>query len=260
MSKINKLKIKSARTLLLIIVYVILNIIFIPFCFIITIFLSKKQTKYFWQYFARIMYKLSFFAGNIKIKIDGLEHVPSETAIFAADHRSLSDSFAFLVVIKRYFFTLTAPLEYFPWFLKIWIKKLKFINVFRDQYDEKKYNRAVIKSEAIFETIKRLQNKESLLIYPEGHHERHRGVIPFHTGAVRFAIEAKVPIIPVGIIGSENIITPDKHKLHPGTIHLKFGRPIYYDKYYGKLDDHELIKKLTKELKEQVKYLINHKV
>jgi 1-acyl-sn-glycerol-3-phosphate acyltransferase len=260
MSKFNHLNLKKLRILLLIIVFIILNILFIPLCYILSFFSSKIKSKHIWQYFARIMYKWSFIAGNIKINVDGMEHVPTETAIFAGDHRSLSDSFAILIVLKRYFFSLTAPLEYFPWFLKIWIKKLDFISIFRDKSDEKKYDEAVTKTEAIYETIKRLKKKESLLVYPEGHHERHKGIKPFHTGAVRFAIETKVPIIPIGIIGTDNIITPDKNIFHPGTIHLKFGRPIYYNKYYGKLNDHKLIHKLTKELKEQVNYLIHHKI
>jgi 1-acyl-sn-glycerol-3-phosphate acyltransferase len=252
---------KNFRQLLMLIVFSIICFLLLIICSFLSLFLSKYESYRIWKKSASYILKISFFIGGIKIKVDGLEHLPSETAIFAADHRSIMDSLVLLSIIKRYYFCITVPLDYFPNFLfRIWIKNMGFISFFRNQKDEKKYKLGVTKFEAIFECKKRLKENQSLVIFPEGHHEKNRKIRNFHTGAVRFAIESKVPIIPVGIIGSENVVTPVKNKIHPGKIHIKFGRPIYYDKYYGRFDNHELIKKLTKELKEQVKYLIHHKV
>ena len=228
---------------------------------IVTLFLSERISRRVWFRSSRVLCKVVFKLGDINIHVEGFEHVPSETAIFAADHRSLTDSLVMLVLMKRYFFTLTAPLEYFPWlYFRMWIRRMGFISIFRYKIDESKFKKSVIKSQAVFETIKRIKEKDSMIIYPEGHHEKKHKLARFHTGAVRFALNAKVPIIPVAIIGSDVIISKVKHKLHSGTVHVKFGRPIYYDEYFGKEKDHKLIRKLTSDLRKQVNYLMHHKI
>lgn len=52
----------------------------------------------------------------------------------------------------------------------------------------------------------RLEDGQLVVVYPEGTTNNGGGeILPGHTGAVRLAIEAKVPIIPIGITGTENI-------------------------------------------------------
>lgn len=49
------------------------------------------------------------------------------------------------------------------------------------------------------EAVKRLKDGESILLFPEGDCNYGKHILPFHTGAVRLAMETKMPIIPIGI-------------------------------------------------------------
>jgi 1-acyl-sn-glycerol-3-phosphate acyltransferase len=73
--------------------------------------------------------------------------------------------------------------------------------------------------DAYEEAQKRLGLGESILLFPEGDCNEGKQILPFHTGAVRLAIETRTPIVPIGIyldpvkiwkrltrIGSANII------------------------------------------------------
>jgi 1-acyl-sn-glycerol-3-phosphate acyltransferase len=248
---------KKLSKYLFIITFAILNIILVPICYLVSFFFSKKKSREIWQKTAGYIFKISFFVARIKVKIDNKEAIPSEVVIFAANHRSLADTFGLLTIKKKYFFMLTAPLDYFPWYLKIWIKNMGFISFFRDEHDKKNYSEGVSKETAIEETIKRLKNNESMLIYPEGHHERDNHLKKFHTGVIRFAIQSKKPIIPIAVIGTEKIITPSRYKVHSENMHIKIGKPIYYDKYYDKINDFKLVKKLTNELEIEINNLIH---
>lgn len=53
--------------------------------------------------------------------------------------------------------------------------------------------------DAYDETLKRLKKGESILLFPEGDCNGGKHILPFHTGAVRLALETKTPIIPIGI-------------------------------------------------------------
>lgn len=65
---------------------------------------------------------------------------------------------------------------------------------------------------ALKESLKVLRDGKALLIFPEGEREFADGkLLPFKTGAVRIALEANVPILPVTIRGGNKIWSRD-HK------------------------------------------------
>ena len=68
------------------------------------------------------------------------------------------------------------------------------------------------------------------------------------TGVVRLALEAKVPIIPLGLIGTINIMPTDTSipRFKRAKIHI--GKPIYLDKYYKRNIDKKLLRKLTDDV------------
>jgi 1-acyl-sn-glycerol-3-phosphate acyltransferase len=74
--------------------------------------------------------------------------------------------------------------------------------------------------------VERIRKGESLVIYPEAHHEKGSRLLRFKTGAVRAALEAGVPLIPAAITGSQNVITPEPFIIHPGDVHIYIGKPM----------------------------------
>ncbi|MCK5690642.1 alpha/beta fold hydrolase [Myxococcota bacterium] len=126
------------------------------------------------------------------------------------------------------------------------------------------------------DAINSLKDGKGLAIFPEGtipgeedigRHEvqRKTGLLRGHSGAVRMAIAAKIPIIPVGISGTGQSFPPEIYprletleppKNNPVTV--RYGEPIYFDEYYDKEVDRKTIRKLTDKMMVSISKLIDH--
>ncbi len=99
-----------------------------------------------------------------------------------------------------------------------------------------------------------------LMIYPEGSTSNGGGeVLEGHTGAVRLAIEAKVPIIPVGITGTENTFPKHAKTLYCGHgSTLKAGEPFMeHAQYFDQpIPDYKELKRLTSRLMDRIRDLL----
>jgi len=71
-----------------------------------------------------------------------------------------------------------------------------------------------------------LQEGASMASYPEGTRSRSGELQPFKTGSFVAAIKAGVPVVPVGISGSERVLPPDGFAPRPGLIQVFIGEPI----------------------------------
>ena len=94
----------------------------------------------------------------------------------------------------------------------------------------------------------------SVLIFPEG--GRTEGILePFKEGAAYVAIKSGVPIVPMALIGTRNIMRMHGFTLRPGQVTLRIGDPI---------DVHGLTVKdrgqLTREIRSRVAGLLGFEV
>jgi 1-acyl-sn-glycerol-3-phosphate acyltransferase len=96
-----------------------------------------------------------------------------------------------------------------------------------------------------------LENGDLVMVYPEGTTVGGPEVLEGHTGAVRMAIEAKVPILPIGITGTEE--TYPKHakmiNFGKGSVY-NMGEPFMeHAKYFNEpMPDYMELKRLTDSL------------
>jgi len=105
----------------------------------------------------------------------------------------------------------------------------------------------------------RLEEGELVVVYPEGTTNLGGGdQLEGHAGAVRLAIEAKVPIIPVGVTGTENIYPKHGKMLNLGKgCIFKAGEPFmehsqYFDKTMPSYDE---LRRLTNNMMAKIKDL-----
>ncbi len=105
-----------------------------------------------------------------------------------------------------------------------------------------------------------LSSGEIVCTYPEGTTNLGGGeLLEGHTGPMRLAIETQVPIIPVGITGTET--TYPKHakmlKFYKGQI-LKAGSPFMeHQQYWGKpVPDYDELKRLTNSMMDRIRDLL----
>lgn len=105
-----------------------------------------------------------------------------------------------------------------------------------------------------------LSKDQIVTIYPEGTTNTGGGeLLEGHTGAMRLAIEAQVPIVLIGITGTED--TYPKHakmlNFYKGNI-FKAGPPFMeHQQYWGKqIPDYDELKRLTNNMMSQIKDLM----
>ncbi|MFH1131420.1 MAG: lysophospholipid acyltransferase family protein, partial [Pseudomonadota bacterium] len=67
---------------------------------------------------------------------------------------------------------------------------------------------------------------KTVLIFPEGTRSRVQGIAPFKKGGFVLAIKSGVPIVPVGIAGTKEILPPGWSLLAPGAVQVVIGDPI----------------------------------
>jgi len=80
--------------------------------------------------------------------------------------------------------------------------------------------------EAVLRAIAVLQSGEPLVLFPEGERKSGPIVQPLRDGAAYVACKAGVPIVPVGIGGSERVLGKGKRFMHPGKLVVLIGEPI----------------------------------
>jgi 1-acyl-sn-glycerol-3-phosphate acyltransferase len=80
--------------------------------------------------------------------------------------------------------------------------------------------------EALRRCVAVLEAGEPLVLYPEGERKSGPAVQPLFDGAVYVALRAGVPIVPVGIGGSERVMPKGARFLHPHKVHVIVGAPI----------------------------------
>lgn len=175
--------------------------------------------------------------------VEGLEHVPETgAAILASNHLSFSDSIFLPLVLKRKVVFL-GKAEYFTGkgvkgaATRAFMEGVGTIPVHRGG------GRA---SEAALRTgLQVLGNGELLGIYPEGTRSADGRLYKGKTGVARLAIEADVPIIPVGMIGTD-IAQPVGQKVPSRVdIGVRIGEPIHASDFVGKQDDRDALRDLT---------------
>lgn len=152
-----------------------------------------------------------------RLTINGREHLPKSGAfVLAPTHRSYLDTpFAGTVRWKRMRFMG----KHTMWKQRQlgWIfSALGAFPVQRGSADR----------EALKRAIEVLRMGDPLVLFPEGERKEGPIVQPLFDGAVYIAIKAGVPIVPVGIGGSERVMPKKARFVYPRKVHVEIGPPI----------------------------------
>ncbi|MEU8004141.1 lysophospholipid acyltransferase family protein [Catellatospora sp. NPDC049111] len=158
--------------------------------------------------------------------IEGAEHIPATGgAIFAGNHLSVADELFLGSAVGRHI-SFWAKEDYFVGtglsglFFRTLMGGLGAIPVHRSG------GRAALS--AFDAAIPVLQEGGLVAVYPEGTRSPDGRLYRGRTGVARLALAADVPIIPVGMIGTEKVqpIGQALPSLKPGQVTVKFGKPI----------------------------------
>ena len=95
-----------------------------------------------------------------------------------------------------------------------------------------------------------------LVIFPEGHRSRTGKIGRFHSGAFNLSVRYNVPIFPVCITGTHDLLPPGRWWFEPSRVSLKLIDPVEPGKFQGENAHIELrkyVKKMMAEAIDQMK-------
>ncbi|MEV0157479.1 lysophospholipid acyltransferase family protein [Micromonospora sp. NPDC050686] len=181
--------------------------------------------------------------------VEGLEHIPATGgAIFASNHLSVADELLLGTVVPRHL-AFWAKSEYFSGtglkggFSKFVLTGLGAIPV------ERGGGRAALS--AFDAAIPVLKAGDLVAVYPEGTRSPDGRLYRGRTGAARLAVAAGVPIIPVGVTGTDKAQPIGTRVPRPGKakISIRFGKPLDFT---GRPDDRTSLREMTDEMMAEI--------
>ncbi len=99
------------------------------------------------------------------------------------------------------------------------------------------------KSSVIEVTVKSLKDRACVGIFPEGAILQRRKKFEGKTGTARIALEAGVPIVPVGLLGTDGLWPYGAKMPRLGRkVKMYVGEPVYFDDYHGLQDNFEVVR------------------
>ncbi|MEI2825387.1 MAG: lysophospholipid acyltransferase family protein [Dermatophilaceae bacterium] len=178
--------------------------------------------------------------------VEGGEHVPEKgAAILASNHLSFSDSIFLPLALSRRI-TFPAKMEYFTGSgIKGRLTRWFFKGVGQIPID-RSGGRA---SEAAIQSgLKVLRRGELFGIYPEGTRSPDGRLYKGKTGLARMALEAKCPVIPVAMIGTDKAQPTGQKVPTIMRIGIRIGKPLDFSRYEGMENDRFVLRSITDEI------------
>lgn len=155
---------------------------------------------------------------GVRIVEHGREHVTDGQAhVLAMNHVSWYDVFTLASVLPHYKFVAKAELRRIPIFGPgatawgvIWVERENRKQAFQS------YEVAA----------RRIRDGVNVVVAPEGTRGPSYALRPFKKGPFVLAIAAQVPVVPVVVYGSREVMGRDSWAIAPGTVHLHYLPPI----------------------------------
>jgi 1-acyl-sn-glycerol-3-phosphate acyltransferase len=182
--------------------------------------ISPEKTQVLPRYWGRII----LAASGVKVRLEGMENLEhGRPYIFAANHQSQFDIFA-----MQGFFEFD-----FRWLAK---KELFQIPLFGHAMRlagyipvDRSHGRQAMKS--LIEAAERIAAGTSVIIFPEGTRSRDGKLHEFKTGGLVLAIKSGVPLVPVAIKGTYEVLPKGCLFAKPGNVIIRVGKPIDTSQY-----------------------------
>lgn len=202
-------------------------LVFLPLVAILTVLFSTLTVIFAWlvnphfasRVFATTWARMLGFLTPIQVTVEGAEHAQRDRSyVVASNHQSQFD----ILVIYGW---LKLDLK---WVMKAELRKLPAIGIGCEKAGHIFVERRNPKqaSQAITDALARLGDGIGILFFPEGTRSPDGHLLPFKKGAFRTAIDQQLPLLPVTVVGTRDILPARSLRLFPGKARMVIHMPI----------------------------------
>lgn len=206
---------------------VYLWLIFVPLAICLTllfsiltvIFSALVNPEFASRVFAGTWARVVAWLTPIRVQVEGGEHATrSRSFVVASNHQSMYD----ILVVYGW---LRLDLK---WVMKMELRKIPGIgigcekagHIFVERRNPKQASRAIA------DAVSRIGDGIGILFFPEGTRSLDGRLLRFKKGAFRTAIEQQLPLLPVTLVGTRDIVPSKSLRIFPGTARMVIHPPI----------------------------------
>jgi len=158
------------------------------------------------------------FAGGVRRRVHGAEHIEQHKAcVYVANHVSWYDVFTLASVLPRWSFVAKAELRKIP----IFGRGAEAVGTIFVERTNRKSAAQMYELAA-----RRINEGASVVVFAEGTRGDDYALRPFKKGSFVLAMAAGVPIIPVVIMGTREVMPRGQYLVSAGVVNIHFLEPI----------------------------------
>jgi 1-acyl-sn-glycerol-3-phosphate acyltransferase len=163
--------------------------------------------------------RLNGYLTPIRVKVTGRENIDqTQSYVIVANHQSQYDIFVLYGWLGIDF----------KWVMKQELRKVPGIGIGCEKVghifiDRSNHEKALASLRAAKEKI---VNGTSVIFFPEGTRSRDGSLGVFKKGAFKMAVDLRLPILPITIVGTRDILPTDSVDLFPGRARMIIHKPI----------------------------------
>jgi len=164
---------------------------------------------------------INLLAG-VKVKVEGVEKIPKDTPVlFLSNHQGAFD----IPTLQG-----SVPVQ-FRWVAKKSLFKIPLIgwSMYLSGYIGVKRESAVEAYKSMEKAAAKIRSGTSVMIFPEGTRSDTGELLPMKRGAFVLASKSRVPIVPIAINGTKDILKRGGFLIRPGKVTIRIGDPIPTD-------------------------------
>ncbi len=180
---------------------------------------------------------------GVSVDVEGVENLPKEPSIIMYNHQSSADIFAFAgflpvewrAVIKKEL----AKVPFLGWVTRLGGHYF----VERDSSSRD--------TQEIRKITEGIRSGPSVLIAPEGTRNPEGNLLPFKKGGFVVAMFAKVPVVPMVIVGGKEVMPKGSMRINPGRMKMKILPPIDVKNLPSGREGREELMRVVREVMER---------
>ena len=173
--------------------------------------------------------------------------------ILAMNHQSYFDFLCLAAISPRNIHFLAAEKFFNHWLWKHLMRVTRQVRVDRKANDKSEVHRAI---------HDHLESKRIVGIFPEGTRSPHEHeMLRAFTGVAQYSLAKKVPIVPIGLRGTFNVMSVhDKKPRFIKTVEIHIGEPVHFTEYHSRNDlTHIDYRAVTHGVMQRISVLSNKK-